>query len=93
MRKKSIREQNKGPHPEAFLLDQKHSQSSWSLCGAVSGQSLLYPGCGVGVRQGVVVASGGEGVEGMKRLHAGDGTGDHGNGVGRHQRHVVWGTA
>ena len=59
----------------------------------MSGQSLLYPGCGVGVGQGVVVASGGEGVEGMKRLHAGDGAGDHGDGVGRHQWHVIRGAA
>lgn len=58
-----------------------------------SGQSLLYPGGGVGVRQGVVVAGGGESIEGMERLHAGDGTGDHGDGVRCHQRHVVGGTA
>lgn len=45
------------------------------------------------VGQGVVVTGGREGVEGMKRLHAGDGTGDHGDGVRRHQRHVVGGTA
>lgn len=59
----------------------------------MSGQSLLYPSGGVGMGQGVVVAGGGEGVEGMKRLHAGDGTGDHGDGVRCHQRHVVGGTA
>lgn len=59
----------------------------------MSGQSLLYPGGGVGMGQGVVVASGGEGVEGMKGLHAGDGTGDHGDGVRCHQRHVVRGAA
>lgn len=53
------------------------------------GQSLLYPCGGVGVWQGVVVAGGGEGVEGMKRLHAGDGAWDHSDGVGRHQRHIV----
>lgn len=57
------------------------------------GQSLLYPGGGVRVGQGVVVAGGGEGVEGMERLHAGYGTGDHGDGVRGHQRHVVRGTA
>lgn len=57
------------------------------------GQSLLYPGGGVGMGQGVVVAGGGEGVEGMKRLHAGDSTGDHGDGVRCHQRHIVGGTA
>lgn len=39
--------------------------------------------------QGVVVAGGGEGIEGVERLHAGDGAGDHGDGVGSHQRHVV----
>lgn len=59
----------------------------------MSGLSLLYPGGGVGVGQGVVVAGGGECVEGVKRLHAGDGAGDHGDGVWRHQRHVVGGTA
>lgn len=59
----------------------------------MSGKSLLYPGGGVGMGQGVVVAGGGEGVEGMKGLHAGDGTGDHGDGVWCHQRHVVGGTA
>lgn len=47
----------------------------------------------MGVGQGVVVASGGVRVEGMERLHAGDGTGDHGDGVGRHQRHVIRCTA
>lgn len=47
----------------------------------------------MGVGQGVVVASGGEGVEGVERLHAGDGTGDHGDGVRCHQWHVVWSTA
>lgn len=59
----------------------------------MSGLSLLYPGGGVGVGQGVVVAGGGECVEGVKRLHAGDGAGDHGDGVWRHQRHVVGGAA
>lgn len=57
------------------------------------GQSLLYPGGGVGMGQGVVVAGGGEGVEGMKGLHAGDCAGDHGDGVGRHEGHVVGGAA
>lgn len=47
----------------------------------------------MGVGQGVVVAGGREGIESMKRLHAGDGAGDHGDGVGRHQRHVVGGPA
>lgn len=59
----------------------------------MSGQSLLYPGGGVGVGQCVVVASGGKGIEGMKRLHAGYSTGDHGDGVRCHQWHVVGGTA
>lgn len=56
-------------------------------------QSLLYPGGGVGVGQGVVVAGGGECVEGVKRLHAGDGARDHGDGVGCHQRYIVWSAA
>lgn len=43
--------------------------------------------------KGVVVAGGGEGVEGMERLHTGDSTGDHGDGVGSHQRYIVRGTA
>lgn len=47
----------------------------------------------MGMWQGVVVAGGGERVEGVKRLHAGDSTGDHGDGVGCHQRHIVRGTA
>lgn len=59
----------------------------------MSGQSLLYPGGGVGVGQCVVVAGGGKGIEGMKRLHAGYSTGDHGDGVRCHQWHVVRGTA
>lgn len=59
----------------------------------MSGQSLLYPGGGVGVGQCVVVAGGGKGIEGMKRLHAGYSTGDHGDGVRCHQWHVVGGTA
>lgn len=59
----------------------------------MSGQSLLYPGGGVGMGQGVVVAGGGERVEGVKRLHAGDCAGDHGDGVWRHERHVVGGAA
>lgn len=59
----------------------------------MSGQSLLYPGGGVGMGQGVVVAGGGERVEGMKRLHAGDSTGDHGDGIRCHQWHVVRGSA
>lgn len=45
------------------------------------------------MRKGVVVAGGGEGVEGMERLHTGDSTGDHGDGVGSHQRYIVRGTA
>lgn len=59
----------------------------------MSGQSLLYPGSGVGVGQGVVVAGGRESIEGMKRLHAGDGTGDHGDGIWCHQWYIVGGTA
>lgn len=31
-----------------------------------------------------------ERVEGVEGLHASDGTGDHGYGVGRHERNVVW---
>lgn len=57
------------------------------------GQSLLYPGGGVRMGQGVVVAGGWESVKGMKRLHAGDSTRDHGDGVGRHQWYIVGGTA
>lgn len=74
----------KVPHLGAFQVFRWHS---------VGGQSLLYPGGGVGVWKGVVVAGGGESVEGMKRLHTGDSTGDHGDGVGSHQRDVVRGTA
>lgn len=76
-----------------------------SLCGASLkaqgyGRSLvLYTGGGVLVWQGIVAVAGdgcgGGGrdrrvcVEGVEGLHAADGAGDHGDGIGRHQRHIL----
>lgn len=74
----------KVPCPGAFQVFRWHS---------VGGPSILYTSGGVGVWKGVVVAGGGEGVEGMERLHTGDSTWNHGDGVGSHQRDVVRGTA
>lgn len=52
------------------------------------------------VRQGIVTVAGdrrggrggdrGVSVERVERLHAANGTGDHGDGVGRHQWHILW---
>ncbi|KAG7240011.1 hypothetical protein INR49_028071 [Caranx melampygus] len=79
---------------DAYMrLSTEFNKWEWEFKKHMYEWSLLYSGCGVGVGQGVVVASGGEGVKGMKRLHAGDGTGDHGDGVRCHQGHVVGGTA
>ena len=60
---------------------------------------VLYTGGGVLVWQGIVAVAGdgcggggrdrGVSVEGVEGLHAADGAGDHGDGVGRHQRHVL----
>lgn len=60
---------------------------------------VLYAGGGVLVRQGIVTVAGdwcgGRGgdrrvsVERVERLHAANGAGDHGDGVGRHQWHVL----
>ncbi|KAG7259438.1 hypothetical protein CRUP_002060, partial [Coryphaenoides rupestris] len=62
-------------------------------CGPPGGRGL-YPGGGVWVWQRVVVPGGGgrggEGAEAVVQgLHGAQGAGDHGDGVGRHQRHVV----
>lgn len=61
--------------------------------------TFLYASGGVLVGQGVVAVaghrSGGRGghgrirVERVQRLHAADGARDHGDGVGRHQWHVL----
>ena len=61
---------------------------------------VLYACGGVLVRQGIVTVAGdwqggrggdwGVSVERVEWLHAADGAGDHGDGVGRHQWHVFW---
>ncbi len=60
---------------------------------------VLYTGGGVLVWQGIVAVAGdgcsgggrdwGISVEGVERLHAADGAGDHGDGIGCHQWHVL----
>lgn len=53
-------------------------------------RAVLYTGGGVLVRQCVVVASGWEGAEGVKLLHACDAARYHGDGVRSHKRNIVW---
>lgn len=52
----------------------------------------LYSGGGVWmwVGQGVVLPSAGEGVERVERAESTDSAWDHGNGVGGHERDVIW---
>lgn len=72
------------------------------LCYPRAGLGLvLYTSGGVLVWQGIVAVAGdgcGRGgrdrgirVEGVEGLHAADGAGDHGDGIGCHQWHVLWG--
>ena len=51
----------------------------------------LYPGGGVSVWDVCAVLAAAEGVERVQRLHARERVGDHGDGVGGHERDVVGG--
>lgn len=53
----------------------------------------LYPGGGVSVRDVCAVLAPAEGVKRVQRLHARERVGDHGDGVGGHERDVVGGAA
>lgn len=70
------------------------------LCKPRAGLCLvLYTGGGVLVWQGIVAVAGdrcggggrdrGISVEGVEGLHAADGAGDHGDGIGCHQWHIL----